>query len=156
MRAGGRRRRYSFAEIWAGTWRSRSWSRIRIRSRYGLARVLVDNNSIGYCELSQRGERRSLGVHDLKERNGLDDLSNEGRCSGSCPIGRIFVCGGHVGPFLEIRVLVGVELVVAGPGARDGVMGILMVQMVMTMTVCVSVFVCRMSVDMSATTGLKE
>jgi hypothetical protein len=52
--------------------------------------------------------------------------------------------------------LVGVERVTAGSGARDGIMGILMVQMVMAVAMRVSVFVCRMSVGMSATTGLKE
>lgn len=97
-----------------------------------------------------------MGVHDLNERNGLYNLGDEGRCGRSCFIGRLFVRGGHVGPFLEIRVLVGVELVTAGSGARDGIMGILMVQMVMAMAMCVSVFICRMSVGMSATTGLKE
>lgn len=106
--------------------------------------------------MSQRGERRSKGVHDLNERNGLDDLGNEGRCGGSYPIGRLFIYGGRIGSLLEIRALVGVWLVVAGPGARDGVMRIMMVQMVMAMTMCVSVFVCGMSVGMSATTGLKE
>lgn len=106
--------------------------------------------------MSQSGEWRSKGVYDLNERNGLDDLSNEGRCGGSCPISWFFVYGRPIGSFLEIWILVGIGLVVAGPGARDGVMRIMMVQMVVDMTMSVSVFVCRMSVGMSATTGLKE
>jgi hypothetical protein len=135
-------------------------SAIWIRSKYGLARILVDDNGVRHGEASQRLKRRSEGIHDLNERNGLDNLSNERRCGRSYAISRLFVCGlfvygGHTSSILEIRSLVGVGLVVAGSGARDGVMRILRMQM-LAVAMCVSMFVCGMSVGVRAATGLKE
>lgn len=92
----------------------------------------------------------------MNERNGLDDLGDE-RCVGSYLIGRLLAYDGHSSSIMDIRALGVVGLDVVRSRASDGVVRILMMQMlVVAVAVCVSKFVCGMSVSVRTAASLKE
>jgi hypothetical protein len=76
----------------------------------------------------------------LNERNGLDDPSDERCCAGSGHIGGLLVSDGHGSSVQQRRFLGAFGLDVVGSGASDGVMRILLMQ-VLVVSVSVTKFV---------------